>query len=629
MVVFMGKTKIENISTKKSATKRITIHKILFIAVLLLFITTIVSTATTAQGTTVIANTNEWESIYLLSTYANSINASFVFFKDPSDAQLKEKLIPTDNTILTFESDTKAVLKSFCNYLKADGFNNVETTAFHNYKDLQKTLIKKEQPQTIFVFSTDYAVEPILATPYLLQHKVAPAFYEENIEKELGTQHKYVYIGRIPVRKIPSEQSKTSFNTNSNAFSDVKNILGMPDVTSKELLDLVLKYNTKKTGWGEIMQPKETDFEAFIPQQPIFLHYNNNYDGYLLKAIQNSDIKKFEVIGGALADFAKTLEQKSGEDLDFMVKYGRRITNYAPYENQVLALNTIELPFPQEQLIVKNTTYYPEENIIAIRFKNSGNTDVYLFSTANYGGLAIADEEKHIIKAGTEKTIPYELPEQPTNKKLQLISSYAFTEPLKNKIIGGDGTTDYEVTVQDEANAQPVTIELHDAELNTKTGDVYLNIKNKEGKPIRIYGELTLPNGNIRTSQLEEIPANSKKDIVVSFPYTSNEELLGKTAKLRLYYGVKDTVHEIQKDVVIQEKTLFFIDSWPYMIAILLLMFFTVLYFIFAVRRRKDKENKNCKDKKTQGELRGGKQREDKQRRKNLSKKSTKKSSKK
>ncbi len=561
------------------------VKQLLFFAMAFIFIGVMFSQSVSAQ-TTVVANTDEWESVYLLSIYAHSIDAGFVFFKDPSDAQLKTKLIPSSSKIITFESGDNAILKSYCTYLEASGFDNVETIAFNSFKDLQKILLQKEKPTKLLIFNTDYAVEPLLFTPYILRslktsEPTTPYFYTDKEDlKKLSKKYELHFVGRIPVREIPNSQfdSKSFFHK----------LIGMPDKTSPRIIDFVLDYykrNNLLNGWAELIQPAEVDFDSFNSLNPFLVYYGKNYDGYLLDAINGNGLTKLEVIGGDLANEAKRLESKSGKDLKLMVKYGRRITNYAPYENKILSINSVSFPYPLESMIVENVTYYNNKRILAITFKNTGNTDLILFSTASFGKEAIADEDNHVVLAGTEKTIPFNLVDDPENNNLFLLSSYAFTKPLVNKIVGGVGKTDYQINVTQIKQTNSPKIIVLDAQLDKSNGDVFVRVKNDEDEDLFAFVEIHLSDGTVYTSKKSKITSKTTTPLTVSFPYIENEDLLGKTVTVKTYFGVEDTIHERTDSLRIINKTYFRATYWFYLILVAILVFLTILFFIFMRRK--------------------------------------------
>jgi hypothetical protein len=236
-------------------------------------------------------------------------------------------------------------------------------------------------------------------------------------------------------------------------------------------------------------------------------------------------------------------------------------------------------------MIVENVTYYNNKRILAITFKNTGNTDLILFSTASFGKEAIADEDNHVVLAGTEKTIPFNLVDDPENNNLFLLSSYAFTKPLVNKIVGGVGKTDYQINVTQIKQTNSPKIIVLDAQLDKSNGDVFVRVKNDEDEDLFAFVEIHLSDGTVYTSKKSKITSKTTTPLTVSFPYIENEDLLGKTVTVKTYFGVEDTIHERTDSLRIINKTYFRATYWFYLILVAILVFLTILFFIFMRRK--------------------------------------------
>ena len=58
-----------------------------------------------ATNNYLIADSNDWHSLYLLSLYSAKINYSFLYFENLADSQIKLELIPKNSNILFLNQD--------------------------------------------------------------------------------------------------------------------------------------------------------------------------------------------------------------------------------------------------------------------------------------------------------------------------------------------------------------------------------------------------------------------------------------------------------------------------------------------------------------------------------------------
>ncbi len=349
----------------------------------------------TAEGKTIIVgNTKDWHSLYLASVYSSLNNASFFFFNNLGDAQLKTKTMGLTDEIIVFESTIDPVIKNYKSFLAVDGFTNFKSYTFETFEDLQELLVEKHSSEGYVVFGTDFGMEPLAATPFLIRHNYMPLFYSENSYKFIAQQTKKattMFVGRIPVRDISSLKG-TRF-------------IGSPPESTTAMSKISI--NTVPSEWGIITRIDVVDFQTFQGNTPIFVYYGESYLDSVAKLMTYSNITHYEVIGGKTADIATTLETRTGKDLSLMLKYGRRITNQPGLENNVLDIVSYPFSFPVEDLLIVKSVYYPELEVLAITYENVGNIDLLYFSNIEYSNNALADEYAHQIFPGETKTVPY------------------------------------------------------------------------------------------------------------------------------------------------------------------------------------------------------------------------------
>lgn len=546
----------------------------------------IVGAAFASADGTVVANTKDWRAIYLTALYAQSIDAEFYFFNDLSDAQLKTKLISKSQPVLVFEQDTQPVMKNYDSFLDVNGFDTVRLESFSSIEDLQEKIIDLQNPSGLLVLDDQFGVDAIIGAPYAIKNNYSAVFMTPDFSLKKYSTYTLLFAGQLPIRKIDDYQGEK--------------ILGTIDKTSNSLFEKVLSQSNSE--WGVITQMSQIDFDSFASKLPLFVYYSQNYHDFLVDAIKKNDITKFEVIGGDSSTLAKNLESESGKDLDFMLKYGQKITNDGPHEDTILQIDSLALPFPIEKLVVLNTTYYPALNILAVTFRNTGNVDLNVFSSGSFLNQAISDEYIHQVQKNSQKTIPFTLEDSSDTSaaaKLQLAISYGLSSPLPNSI-HSENNSDYLVQPVVNHYSNRPSIQLKDNFLDTKTGDLTITYHNDFSKDLVAYTEFIGPDGKTVTSKESIIPAGKTGSNTVNLAYISNEDLVDKVFQIYTYYGEKDTLLHSSYSLQIKTTSFCSIVSWPCLIIILVLVFFTILLYIFMPRKRRTikKSSLNKKSKK-------------------------------
>lgn len=543
---------------------------------LLLFLGSIVSVA--SAETHVVANSKDWRSIYLLAIYGKYLDVDVVFFNNLIDAQLKTKMIPPNDTMIVFESTKDPVIKKYNSLLKVNGYQDYSSISFNDYSDLQTYLLNELKVSGYFIMDPNYGLDAIAATQFILSKNYFPLFIDADDVADLVklSNAKPTYIvGRTPVRIL-------------DQLSGTK-IQGFPYETLQKSIKLSL--DTYDGDWGILMRADTVDLDLLVTGLPVFVYHADEYIDELAKTVKDSDISKFEVVGAGTADIAKAIELQSQKNLNFMLKYGRKVTNYPGLEDNILDIDSVSFDYPIESLEIVKSTHYPELGILALTFKNTGNSDVLFFSNVEFAGEPLSDENTHLIYAGEEKTIPFKLSKKGlTGDVVKVTTRYGSSLPLKFSITGEPGTLFYESHVENNDFSQeffqPILIS---SGFDTKQGVLEIVFKNPYAEPIELFSELLVGETDVISSKVIRLDPNEKGTLFIEAPYLRDDELLLKQFKLMTYVGPEDTIGtNIVNDLLIEEKS--FIDV-PMMIFLVVLAFLLFGFFFFVFKRRKNKKD--------------------------------------
>ncbi len=547
-----------------------------FLLIVVLLSLTIVNSVSAEDY--VIANTHDWKSIYELSMYANFKNMSFTYLKDLGDAEIKTKLMSKNDNLIVFESSKDPVVKNFDSFLKINGYTLVGRYSFNDVFDLQEYLHDQIKPSANYIFGTDFGMEPIIAAPYLLKENIFPLFYSKDSVDffyKISRREKLTIVGRVPIRAIDKLKNK-----------ELK--LGNPKIVTGDLTKN--SFQNVRSDWAVLTRIDNVDLTTIAEGNPLFVYFDPVYIEELASLMKQSKIKNYEVIGGTLADIAKLLESKTGENLNLMLKFGRKITNLQGLEDKILNVDAISLPYPQENLIIKSITYDEKNHVLLLTLENLGNIDVYAFSSIDFGGVAVSDKRSHKIRLGETRTIPYPLNTTKLDGNATLTIKYGYSFPLLNSLKGENSASIVKQLVKIKRYDDRSNINFKEAYFDAKRGILTVKISKLSKNTPLVMGELFLGE-NSYTSELKKITGDNAI-LLFKFPYLPNNMIINKKASLKLYYGDKDLLFTETKDVLIQEQ------ETDYTISILVVILVIVLILFWFLLFRKKRKNEEDKPKK-------------------------------
>ncbi len=541
-----------------------------------------------------VVNSKDWHDLYLGTIYASATNSEFVFFTNLADTQLKTKMMAPTDKITVFESKNNPVVKNYPSLLKVNAYKNVDTTFYDSFYDLQKIFVNnlRKHIKGFFVFDASFGMNPVAAAPYLVKNSYFPLFLDEQsfsfVQSTIKGKNTYI-AGHIPVRQLEHLQG--------TIFS------GFSYETLDQVTKLVIN-DFPNASWGVLIKIDIVDLAAIKQKLPVFVFYGDAYLDTLADLLKQTNITDFEVIGGPTADVARALEIRSQRNLNFMLKYGRRVTNYPGFTQNVLELDSAPFPYPIESLIITNAIYYPNMGVLAITFDNKGNVPLLQFSNLEFAGSALSDTATHFILQGEQKTIPFQvLPSTATND-LTVTTRYGESIPLQFEIGSKEDSLFYQKNVtlinnyQDDAVIQYVS-----SVFDTTKGQLELTYKNPTSKPIHIYAELFIDDAQVLSSPVIAIPAGQKDVVIIKTPFIPDADLLKKSVQITTYYGHKDTLLSQTNTIVIKEKgPLGALTGWVTLdysdtpakagITTIVILFIIALLLFFIFRRKKNKNNK-------------------------------------
>ncbi|MGM5480822.1 MAG: hypothetical protein ACQESE_00260 [Nanobdellota archaeon] len=557
--------------------KRVSVALVILSLALLFTLTSAVDAA--EQRSFVISNSKDWKEIYVAAAYAGVTEADyFFFFSDLADAEMKTKMMTKNDMVTVFESSERPIIKNYDSRLDVNGYDFVASNKYSDLTELQETVYEMVNPEGFVVFGTDYGVEPVAALPFLIQNKFTPFFYTEDSADYIQNQaeeQRSIFIGRIPVRNFELDNKET--------------FLGGPIQSTFDVTEEVNR--NIASSWGVMTRIDQIEFQSLLTGRPVFLHFGTPYMEQLAQITRDSGIERFEVIGGDMVSIAQDIESATGEDLKFMLKYGRKVTNYAPMAgDSILDIDSIELPRPIEYLSISGATYYPELDVLALNIHNQGNIDELVYSNMEFGDESFSDEQPHQVPAQQNMTFTYTVNmSEETPETIIITSRYGSETPLTINI-EENGSQIIEQDVVEDPLFENHSLLFNSARLNTENGDLAISIKNNASKQLIYYAELVIDDGEIiRSSNINLVDSGAEDEVIIGFPYIPNDELLNKTVELTLRYGTKDTILTTSDSFIIKadEQT----SDVPGTVVIALAVVAVVLILLLLLIGRKKKNS--------------------------------------
>ncbi|MGM5480555.1 MAG: hypothetical protein ACQESC_03785 [Nanobdellota archaeon] len=549
-----------------------------FILLLLVFMLSIIVPAFAEdQRTFVISNSKDWKEIYSSAVYAGLEDADyFYFFTSLSDAELKTSMIAKDDEIIIFEPQNSPVVKNYDSMLEVNGYEFVASMKYDSSEELYETIYDKIDPEGIVVFGTEFGVEPIATFPYLINNNFVPLFYSDqstDFIHNIVDDSPAMYVGRIPVREFSFDNKETYFGTPIETTFDVMN----------------KSVESSPSKWGLMTRIDVVDFQSLLTGRPVFLHFGTDYLDDLVDITKNSDVSHFEVIGGDMVDIAQEIESRSGEDFKYMLKYGRKVTNYDPLgPDSVLDLDSMDLPRPSEFITIENVTFYENMGILTVDFANKGNLGELVYSTYEFAGSSFSDDSIRYIPDEESLIASYDVDvAEQTPDTLFVTTRFGSSRPLRSVIEkNGSQIIEEDIAVSDYVENTYISIE--DLYLDINTGVMTVDVLNNETSSLNSYVSLNINNDSIiRSSKVVSIPPSSKKSITIPFKYTPNNELLNKTVAVSVFYGLDKPLLQNNKTMTVVSLD----DSRGITPVFVVIAFVLVAGLLLVILLRKKKNN--------------------------------------
>ena len=512
------------------------------IVTIIMLVGLVFASVAVAADTTVIANTKDWQSTYLISVYADYIDADFMVLKSLTDAELKTNLLG-DEEILIFESTTTPVIKNYRSFLSINGYETIGEYRFFDAYDLQDYFYEEVDPSGIVLLGTDFGMEAIAAVPYLLEKNYFPYFYVEDNFRNLyriSRRGDVVALGRVPYRVVEELRPDEI-------------IIGDPKETTAAITQLAV--NEADSEWGVMTRIDEIDYDSVRGGLPVFVYYGDDYVDEIIQTVRGSNIDNFEVIGGNMAEVAQSIEQQSERDLNLLLKFGRKITNLDGLEDDILNVDTVELPFPFEDIELLNIEYHNNLDLITLTYRNDGNIDVYVFSNIDYGGTIVSDERARPLRPGEEKTIAYDvrgLTLAELDEPATITTRYGFTFPLQSVIGGQQGLPFIQRNVtQSTITAQAPNLEFRGASF-TEEGQLRFSYVNRDSQPVEFFTEMLFED-TIRSSETKTVEPGDSATVTIDFTYVSDARLIDLPFNVTTHFGGEDTYFTEDFQIVVEQ----------------------------------------------------------------------------
>ncbi|MBN1175156.1 hypothetical protein JXA48_00790 [Candidatus Woesearchaeota archaeon] len=549
--------------------------KRLFVISLLLLLFSLTLVSAVSAETHIVVNSKDWRSVYLLTIYGKYTDADVVFFKNLADAQLKTKMIGVDEKIIVFESTSDPVIKKYSSLLKVNGYVDYTSFTFDSYLDLQDYLLGEIKPDGYFMMDSNYGLDPIAATTFILANNYFPLFVNQDNVDELSklSQKKPTYIvGRTPVRILDKLQGTK--------------IQGFPYETLQASTKLSI--DAVNSDWGIIMRADTVDVKLLVKGLPIFVYHADEYIDEVAQTVKESNVSKFEVVGAGTAEIAKAIELQSQKNLNFMLKYGRKITNYPGLENDILDIDSVSFDYPIESLEIVDVVHYPELGVLALTFENTGNTPVLFFSNVEFANEPLSDENTHSIGVGERKTIPFLLSSKGlSGDVVRVTTRYGSSLPLKFSISGDPGNLFFESDVKTSYLSQgQYQLDLISSGFDTEKGLLEVVFKNPYDESLKVFSELLIGDTDVASSKMVEIDPNGKRTLFIEVPYLRDSEILDKNFNLITYLGTDDTTSKMLNSLLIEKKKE--VNPKIFVIIIVVIAALAILFLLFAMKKDGD-----------------------------------------
>jgi len=535
-----------------------------------------------------VVNSKDWRDLYLGTIYASLTDTEFVFFTNLADTQLKTKMMGVEDDIVVFESKTTPVVKNYPSLLKVNGYTSYDSLFYDSFHELQELFVDSEQKNIAgyVVFESSFGINPVAMAPLLVQENYFPLFLDSQSLRFIQSTTKgkpTSLVGRIPVRlldQLDGEQL-TGYSHETLSEATTKVIETFPDAE-----------------WGLITRIDLVDLAAIKQPLPVFVYYGNEYLDTLADLIKQTSISKFEVIGGATVDVARALEIRSQRNLNFMLKYGRRVTNYPGQSGEVLDLDSVFFPYPVESLDIVDAVYYEAMGVLAITYHNKGNVDLLHFSNLEFSGSALSDTTTHFILSEEQKTVPFRVEPTTAAMDLTVTTRYGESIPLKFEI-GGDKDTFFSqdnVTIVSDYVDQSA-IEYVSAEFDSANGLLELSYYNPTSQDVLIYVEL-LVDEDIVSSPVTTILPQQKDVVRIQTPFIPTSLIVDQSVDIITYYGHEDTLLFTATSIVPREKrSLGLLTGWvtldyaekPVQAGLTTLFLLAILFFMWFIWKRREK----------------------------------------
>ena len=557
-------------------------HRVFGVVCILLLLVTIGSVHAASEKY-VVVNDKDWRTIFVSSVYATLTDAELLHFSNLADAQLKTRFMPVGSEILIIEEDNRPVVKNYESFLKVNGYTDYETIIVQDYVDAQNTLRNLlDDINGIFIFDGKYGFDPIASVAFLTSERYFPYFIPEDgdISEAVSLSRRYdtIAAGNFPLRDA-AEFSGEVF-------------VGPPYTTTAAVTQKSVATNDYT--WGIVTRIDAIDLATLQQGSPMIIFAGNTYMEDTAKMVSDSGIVKFEVIGGVTAEVARDLETITGKDLDMLLKYGRRVTNYPGLGNAILDVDAVEFGYPIEDISVDSAVVYPEHNIVAITYTNKGNIDVGIFTSVEFDGQSQSDTQALAIGPGQTKTIGYTFDSfASTEGNVILTVQFGYSFPLRKLILNelGEPIVRLSTTQNDHPPAQQLTIE--DVSLHTTDGLLFVTVASDSEQPYKAYAQVVVDDETIAGSDVKTLSQTGR--IVIPVPYITNEALLDQTVTIMVHYGEDATIFSSSGDYLVEKQAVNpltgFVTGEAGVISLSVLVVIIIIVLIIVVARRKSRKS--------------------------------------
>ncbi len=505
----------------------------------------------------VITNSRDWQELYLGAYYSAYTENRFIYFETLYDSNVKSQTIAEETPVLVLEKQSRPVVKNYANLLEVRGYASVEEILYEEYSDLQSALVERAEPEGVVLIYDRFGIEAVAAFPYMLENNLFPIFINEENEdavlSSVGSFDTALVIGYFPVRMLENVDSESIRNLpEENAHAMTRKMF------SEGLYD-----------WGILVNAQEVDLTALSGGSPVFV-FNENLEE-LSAVIAESNIGRFEAIGGEMANVAQSLRSRAEQELRFIVRYAQTYTNIEGLSGQVLLLDRVKLPAPTMNVSFVEARFYPQTNTLTYTLENGGTLDALFFTNFEFRQSSFSDNNTHLIRAGETRTIPY-IVENMNGEELGLTANtiFGFSEPLTRSLSIDDVSGGNEVIIDESVDSSDVSLvglEFDDAE-----GIFYATVESVDAV---VAVEVFFDNSSLVSQEVK-----GSQEIVIPAPYVPRDTVVGKSYDVGVYFGSERiTQQKLFRDVVIEERS-----GFPFVIVAIVVVLLLLIYFF---KRRK------------------------------------------